>query len=103
MSQRKEQYQAQVRSEVLRYRSLGQLSLVANPLAWWEKNQTTFPFLRELAQRVLCVPASSAASERLFSKAGLISTKLRNRLKGRRVAQVVTARGALAAGLLKNC
>ncbi|CAN0368991.1 unnamed protein product, partial [Laminaria digitata] len=44
----------------------------------------------DLDIRVLCVPASSASSERLFSKAGLVSTNLRNRLKGDKVAQIVT-------------
>ena len=39
-----------------------------------------FPNLSKLARRVLCVPATSASSERMFSHAGLTVTKNRARL-----------------------
>ncbi|CAM9556763.1 unnamed protein product, partial [Hapterophycus canaliculatus] len=87
---RKIKYEAQLTSEVLRYKGLGRLPMDRNPLAWWDSHQQSLPLLREIAMRVLCVPASSAASERLFSKAGLTETKLRNRLRGPKVAQLVT-------------
>lgn len=60
------------------------------------------PRMREYAMRVLCVPATSAASERLFSKAGLTMTKKRMRLKSERLAQFVTVRAALTFGLLDH-
>ena len=43
----------------------------ADPLGWWREKELLYPFLSKLAKRVLCIPASSAASERLFSAAGL--------------------------------
>jgi len=45
--------------------------------------------LRPLVQRLFCVPASSAASERLFSQAGLIMRPTRNRLSKDRLSQFV--------------
>ncbi|CAN0449044.1 unnamed protein product, partial [Laminaria digitata] len=81
-SKKKEQYDAQLKSEVLSYRAMPMLGAKENPLLWWETTGKSLPLLRDLATRVLCVPASSASSERLFSKAGLVSTNLRNRLKG---------------------
>ncbi|CAB1100752.1 unnamed protein product [Ectocarpus sp. CCAP 1310/34] len=99
-SRRKEEYDAQMKSEVLRYRGVTSMNPDGNPLTWWDQHKATFPLLRELSHRILCVPASSAASERLFSKAGLTLTKQRSLLAGNRVAQLVTLRGAVAAGVL---
>ena len=41
---------------------------------------TEFPHIANVARKVLCIPASSAPSERVFSAAGLTITKLRARL-----------------------
>lgn len=70
---------------MLKYRGLKALRDDTDPLAWWEERSATLPLLRELALRILCVSASSASSERLFSKAGLTLTKQRSRLTGKRV------------------
>lgn len=51
-----------------------------NPLDWWRINQPEFPILSKLAKKYLCIPATSAPVERLFSRAGLTITEKRNRL-----------------------
>jgi hypothetical protein len=61
-----------------------------DPLVWWRGlRQQKYPFLSALARRVLAIPATSAASERLFSVAGLVVTKKRNSLTGDSVSLLV--------------
>eukprot|EP00117_Sycon_ciliatum_P035082 scpid56897/ scgid26660/ len=49
----------------------------AYPLEWWRKNGDRLPNLEKLARALLCVPATSVPSERVFSAAGYIVNKLR--------------------------
>ena len=65
-----------------------------NPLLWWKMHAADFPQLAKLARRVMCIPATSAPSERIFSVAGLTATKNRNRLAAESVALLVYLRGA---------
>ena len=58
-------------------------------LCWWKQNEFRFPLLSTAARAVLSVPASSAASERVFSEAGNIVTPLRSRLDPTNVARLV--------------
>lgn len=51
-------------------------------LAFWRKHQATLPLLSWLARRVLCIPASSAASERAFSTGGKVVSPSRTLLNG---------------------
>ena len=90
-------FKAQIKSEVFRYRELAPCDKDESPLAWLFARRDSFPLIEELA---ICVHASSASSERLFSKAGLTLTKKRMKLKPSRVAQLVTVRGAITSGLL---
>jgi len=59
------------------------------PLKWWSENEKKYPKLAIIAKRVLSVPATSVPSERIFSSAGLIVTKLRNRLSPEIVDQII--------------
>ena len=52
----------------------------SNPLEWWRSRKDVYPMLSELARCVLCIPATSAPTERIFSLASLIISKSRNRL-----------------------
>ena len=53
------------------------------PVVWWlciERSETVDKTLFQLAQKLLEMPSSSAAIERIFSDFGMIQSKLRNRL-----------------------
>ena len=54
----------------------------SNPLLWWKSRVVDYPILSALARQELAIPATSASSERLFSVAGQIVTKKRNRFSG---------------------
>ena len=51
-----------------------------SPLEWWKLNEATFPPLSKLARKLLCTPATSVYSERLFSELGIIYDDRRSRL-----------------------
>ncbi len=47
-------------------------ALDANPLAWWKEHNHRFPNIANIAIKLLCIPATSTPSEKLFSTAGQI-------------------------------
>jgi hypothetical protein len=49
-------------------------------LGFWKDNSADLPILSKVARRVLAISGTSCDVERLFSRAGLICTALRNRL-----------------------
>ncbi|KAL1493817.1 hypothetical protein ABEB36_009503 [Hypothenemus hampei] len=51
-------------------------------LKWWQQNEKKYPLLSNFARKVLCIPASSAASERSFSLANRVLEERRSNLKG---------------------
>lgn len=51
-----------------------------DPLVFWKNNQERFPALAKIAPNFLCIPASSAPVERLFSIAGKVFRPDRCRL-----------------------
>lgn len=53
-----------------------------DPLKWWKTRAILYPNLNELAQKYLCITATSTPSERIFSKSGQLISERRNRLKG---------------------
>lgn len=54
-------------------------------LSWWAKYENFHPLIASVARRTLALQASSAASERSFSRAGLIVTKKRHCLREERI------------------
>ena len=66
----------------------------SNPLEWWKANGSQFPNLSQIAKKVLCVPATSASSERIFSASGSLLTKKRNKLSGETAAAMVFLHGS---------
>jgi hypothetical protein len=57
-------------------------------LRWWDENEHRYPHLPKVAQDYLAIPWSSLASERVFSWAGDLITKKRNRV-ARRTANTI--------------
>ncbi len=60
-----------------------------DPLAWWKVHKINFPRLCKIACKYLCVPATSAPSERLFSTGGNIVTCTHSSLKPAKVDMLV--------------
>ncbi|XP_069821004.1 E3 SUMO-protein ligase ZBED1-like [Dendropsophus ebraccatus] len=61
----------------------------ADPLMWWRLHQANFPRVANLAKKYLCIPATSAPSERAFSTSGNIVTCHRSALKPETVDKLV--------------
>jgi hypothetical protein len=69
-----------VQLELLSYLRMPNITLEENPLLWWKAHQHLFPTLNILARKYLCIPATSAPSERLFSVGSNIVTDNRHSL-----------------------
>ncbi|MCW5672852.1 MAG: hAT transposon family protein [Hydrogenophaga sp.] len=63
-----------------------------DPLAWWRAAAPELPTLAGFARRYLAAPATTAASERLFSLAGVVVGPARTRLGPDRVNELVVTR-----------
>ena len=58
-------------------------------LVWWKEHQQTLPLLATCARKYLCITASSASAERLFSASGKVITPLRSSLDPANVDKMV--------------
>ena len=63
-----------------------------NPLTWWKAHEKQLPHLAVLSRKWLCIPATSAPSERVFSVAGLTISKKRAALTGDHAATLIFLR-----------
>ncbi|XP_076137405.1 E3 SUMO-protein ligase ZBED1-like [Alosa pseudoharengus] len=79
-SRRSSSVTADATIEVDRYLSETNLARTEDPLGYWNKQKLQHPNLYKLALTFLCCPASSVPCERVFSKAGEVVSKKRNRL-----------------------
>ena len=61
----------------------------ANPLEWWKKNEDQNPKVATLARKILVIPVTSVPSECIFSSAGLLINKPRNRLSSGLVDNII--------------
>jgi zinc finger BED domain-containing protein 1 (E3 SUMO-protein ligase ZBED1) len=60
-----------------------------NPLERWEEKEQFYPKLACLARAILQIPATSAPVERLFSTAGVVVNKKRNRLSPQLAGDII--------------
>lgn len=58
-------------------------------LVWWRNNASQYPKLSSIARKILPIQATSVASERVFSVAGDVETKSRNRLSDESVENII--------------
>jgi len=61
----------------------------ADILAYWKAHAEVVPYLASFARSILCIPASSASSERVFSAAGNIVTHKRSKISSSKTEQLV--------------
>ena len=84
-----------IESEILLYKEEACIGIlnddenVNDALVWWNTRSSRYPKVFEFAKTVLCIPASSASSERVFSHAGLTVSDLRSSLKAENVEKLV--------------
>jgi len=55
------------------YMAQAPISRSSCPMRWWAQHKPSYLILSSVAQTMLCMPATSVASERFFSKAGDVS------------------------------
>jgi hypothetical protein len=67
------------------------------PLTWWRVHENKFKILSILASRLLCISATSAPSEHVFSTAGLTIAKDRARLASDTANELIFLYDALPA------
>ena len=87
--------EVQCKEELLAFKGVLQIGEKDDPLAWWKTNSTRFPVLSKLARMWLAIPATSAPSERIFSLAGRVLTKERNRLGNVKASKIMFVNSVL--------
>eukprot|EP00698_Gefionella_okellyi_P024388 TRINITY_DN8586_c0_g1_i2.p1 TRINITY_DN8586_c0_g1~~TRINITY_DN8586_c0_g1_i2.p1 ORF type:complete len:653 (-),score=106.21 TRINITY_DN8586_c0_g1_i2:756-2714(-) len=75
--------------EVRRYQSEGVIGIEDCPIKWWHDNSASYPLLSHIAKKYLCIVATSAPSERMFSTAGRLSKDLRTNVNPARLEALV--------------
>ncbi|XP_033212092.1 uncharacterized protein LOC117169704 [Belonocnema kinseyi] len=75
--------------EITQYLTRAVSSRTVNPVDECNDMKPHYPHLYEVAMEDLPILAKSVPSERVFSKTGVIMTKLRNRLLGKRLNQLL--------------
>lgn len=83
--------ETRIRKEIEMYLSSPNLNIESDmsPLQWWKEHNKSYPTLAKLAIKILCVCATSCASERLFSTSGHIVTPGRSSLNPNKVDMLV--------------
>jgi hypothetical protein len=82
-----------VRMQLMEYLRAPSIPRDSSPFQWLRQTSSQqeppFPLVTRLARMMLSIPATSVSSERLFSKAGDVVTKKRNRLSPKNAENIV--------------
>ncbi len=81
--------EATVSEDLERFLRLPPSSLDLNPIQIWRTLESIFPMLSKLPFKYLSVPATSCASERVFSVTGNIVTQKRTKLTSEHINMLV--------------
>ena len=73
-----------------------------DPLAWWKINEISFPTLAKFAKVHLAIPATSAPSERIFSKAGQVIDQCRSSLNPENASMLIHVKSHLQKQMKKE-
>lgn len=96
-----QRHEQNVDAELYRYNQLPVLARIDNdtqefnnPFEWWSRHEGQLPIMAQLARSILCIPATSAPAERLFSSAGLTIANDRASLLPENAADLIFLRNA---------
>ena len=81
--------EAERKDEILVFKRAATLAFGKCPLEWWAVNLYKFPLISKVARKFLCCPVTSASPERVFSVAGRVIEKRRNRLTGAKAENLI--------------
>ena len=69
-----------IKKEFGEYEAMTDMGDTKDILAWWVRNKGRFPLLFQVVRMVLAIPASSATSERVFSKGTKVRILMRKKM-----------------------
>lgn len=75
--------------EVQRYLEEAIQNRNSDPLKWWFENKHNYPYLSQLARKMLCALGTSVPCERVFSKAGQVLSDRRSSLSSKKVQMLL--------------
>lgn len=75
----------------------------SNILEYWESKKKIYPHLYDCAQNILCICATSASSERAFSKAGFVYNERRTNLNPLKLNELLVLNSNLNVDNLNVC
>jgi hypothetical protein len=78
-----------IQFELKKYSNDLNVDMFTNIFEWWHQRKSVYPRLHSLMLKYLIIPATSAASERVFSSAGLILEDRRSRLSDEYVNMLI--------------
>jgi len=80
---------SQYLDQIQQYHTLPNAKMDIDIFRWWQDRSKQFPHLYELSVKYLYLPATSTASERIFSTVGYVLNQRRTRLTGENLNNIL--------------